>query len=124
NRCPECGTRPFQRQLYFHRLRTEWPADRIDKRHADPEEERVVVLETPESIEAHLIVEHLEARGIPAAVQVSTAPIEYGHFAGRTTYYVVAYKVDVDFVGAFFKHMRGEDESDDQPQSAPAESEK
>lgn len=65
-RCPECGT-VNERHVRFQRLerlRTDWPAERVEPRVAGPDETPTVVYEDDDAMLVALLCEHLDWRGI------------------------------------------------------------
>jgi len=69
HRCPECGALVIDRSRYLHSLGTEWPANPIDPRPAEIGEPLIILLSTMDPIEADLLQQQLEARGITATVE-------------------------------------------------------
>ena len=66
--CPECGHRPADDPvtgpLDAHKLRDDWPANPIDMRDPEPGESPVVMHATDNFMEADLVTQQLEARGV------------------------------------------------------------
>lgn len=80
DRCPECGAPatpalPLTWPLDVAALSADWPESPVVPRTPGMEEQLVPLLETPNGLQAGLLVEHLRGRGIDARVLV-------GHPAG------------------------------------------
>ena len=69
-RCPECGTiwTPIG-GLNPHLLRDDWPESPIEPRGAEPDESTVTVFDTDNPLEADLLRQQLQARGIQCAIE-------------------------------------------------------
>ena len=69
-RCPECGTiwTPIG-GLNPHLLRDDWPESPIEPRGAGPDEPTVNVFETANLLEADLLRQQLQARGIQCVIE-------------------------------------------------------
>lgn len=75
DRCPECGaptapTLPLTWSLDVAALTADWPESPVVPRTPAAEERLVPLLDTPNGLQAGLLVEHLRGRGVDARVLV------------------------------------------------------
>ena len=71
-RCPECGRETrLGCQQRLARLRENWPTEDLTPRVPAAGEQPVVIVRTDDHMAAHLLAQHLEARGITALADES-----------------------------------------------------
>jgi hypothetical protein len=107
--CPECGT--LSAAARRHRLQTEWPSEAIDPRIPSETEEWVKLYATDSEIEATLLQQHLEARGVTSRLE-STAKTYLLAGSYTPTYDLKQLSVpraDLDIARTILHRLTGED---------------
>lgn len=110
DRCPECGHRPADDPpagpLDAKKLRDDWPANPIDVRDPEPGESAVVVHETQNFMEADLVTQQLQARGIRCREKsAAPAPDIWARY-GPAIFRVVIWSGDAERAEAYLRRVR------------------
>jgi hypothetical protein len=111
--CPECGARVLKElpsdvvELDPHALSENWPASAIEPRIPWPGETPVVAHSTRNSIDANLLAEQLQARGVWARVeQKVNGQLSGTVMANTVQYYVVVTSDDEATAKAIIETFR------------------
>lgn len=80
-RCPECGTPVFDGLPRHIPLRDDWPATSMVPRSPSADETPIVVHQAASSLEANLLQQQFEARGIECRITIDKIA---GVYTGRT----------------------------------------
>jgi predicted RNA-binding Zn-ribbon protein involved in translation (DUF1610 family) len=107
HRCPECGAIVIDRRRYLASLSHDWPSNPIQPRKVGIDEELVILVSTTEYMEADLLCEQLEARGITTVTEWKD---ETGYVPGarRFTFQrVQVYSGDIDAARAYLAKAQG-----------------
>ena len=105
-RCPECGTRPVNWRRYRESLAKDWPANPIVPRQPEMDESVVVLISTQDPVEAQLLAEQLNARGILAKLQAAGGD-SYPMKGQRITYHrVLIYSGDEGAARAYIQYLQ------------------
>lgn len=99
----------IDRKRYLKVLANDWPDAPIEPRKPEPHEELVLLLRTPESMEAKLLAEQLEARGV--ACRLDDGPtggaLYPGLREGVTDTEVRVFSGDLDVARAYLCKVQG-----------------
>jgi predicted RNA-binding Zn-ribbon protein involved in translation (DUF1610 family) len=108
HRCPECGALVIDRKHYLHSLGNDWPADAIDPRPADIDERLIVLVSTQDTLEADLLRQQLQSRGISTVIESEREP-DIGYTAPRRKIYqrVKVYEGDFETALNYLAHAQG-----------------
>lgn len=107
-RCPECGTLIVDRRKYHRSLGNDWPDDPVTPRTPWPGERLVLLRSTEDSIEADLLQQQLEARGITATPQDHEhRQMPYASLSSTLYHRVYVYERDLEPARQYLRTAQG-----------------
>jgi hypothetical protein len=108
HRCPECGALVVDRRRYLHSLGNDWPANPIEPRAAGIGERLVVLVSTQDQMEADLLCQQLEARGISTVHEgAQEGGFVHPGLQRATFQRVQVYEGDLDAARAYLARAQG-----------------
>jgi predicted RNA-binding Zn-ribbon protein involved in translation (DUF1610 family) len=108
HRCPECGALIVDRRKYFRSLGNDWPDDPVTPRVPLPGERLALLRSTEDAIEADLLRQQLDARGISAvADDHSYQKMPYSSLSPTLYHRVYVYEADLGKARQYLRAAQG-----------------
>lgn len=108
-RCPECGAIVLDRKQYLHSLGSRWPDSPLTIRRPNPGERAVLIRETPDPLEADLLKQQLNARGMASWAESGTQALYTATDSGPAplSFKVFAWEGDEELARAYVRRAQG-----------------
>ena len=108
HRCPECGVLIVDRRHYIRSLGNDWPDNPVTPRVPSPGERPVLLRSTEDGIEADLLRQQLEARGImPLSEQHTESRAPYATLSPTLYHRVYVYQDDLASARNYLRAAQG-----------------